>query len=132
MLAVTSDFTADSKSQFRYHNKVLLLTLRYAGLGVVCNKGLETFHNEERGKRHDLYCLGGQNGKHEVGWACSTYGGEKKRVRRFREGNQRERDQWEDFVVDGRILLKCILKKWFGGRGFDLSGLKTATNGGLF
>jgi hypothetical protein len=29
-------------------------------------------------------------------------------------GNLKERDDWEDLVLDRRIILKWILKKWCG------------------
>jgi hypothetical protein len=30
-------------------------------------------------------------------------------------GDLRERDHLEDLSIDGRIILKCIFKKWNGG-----------------
>jgi hypothetical protein len=48
--------------------------------------------------------------KIEMGGACSTYG--KEANTRFLWGNPRERDHLEDQGVDGRIILKCIFKKW--------------------
>ena len=38
-------------------------------------------------------------------------------------GNLRERDCFEDPGLDGRIILKCALKKWDGGCGLDRSVL---------
>jgi hypothetical protein len=32
-------------------------------------------------------------------------------------GNQRERDHWGDQDVGGRIILRCIFRKWDGGCG---------------
>jgi hypothetical protein len=34
-------------------------------------------------------------------------------------GNLRERDHLEDSAVDGRIILKWIIKKWNVGHGLD-------------
>jgi hypothetical protein len=30
-----------------------------------------------------------------------------------------ERNHWEDPCVDGRIIMRCIFKKWDGGAGLD-------------
>ena len=68
MLTAVSDFTADCKSQFRHHSKVLLVTLRDVVLGVVSNRNLGTLHmRSEKSvmtctvqlERLDLYCSTG-------------------------------------------------------------------------
>jgi len=33
--------------------------------------------------------------------------------------NLRERDHLEDSGVDGRIILRWIFRKWYGGHGLD-------------
>jgi hypothetical protein len=53
--------------------------------------------------------------KNEMGEACSTYGGEKRRTQGFGGVNLRERGHLENKVVDGRIILRWILRKWDGG-----------------
>jgi len=40
----------------------------------------------------------------------------------FRCGNLRESDPLEDLNVDGRIILKCLIKKWDGLHRPDYSG----------
>jgi len=37
----------------------------------------------------------------------------------FSLGEVRGRDHLEDLVVDGRIILKCIFKKWLGSHWLD-------------
>jgi len=34
-------------------------------------------------------------------------------------GNLSERDHLEDPGLDGRIILRCIIRKWKGGGGID-------------
>ena len=49
---------------------------------------------------------------------------------RFWWGNLRERDDSGDQDVDGRIILRWILRKWEGVVGTGLSWLRTGTGGG--
>jgi hypothetical protein len=37
-------------------------------------------------------------------------------------GNLRERDRLGDPGIDGRIILKCIFRKWDEGNGLDRAG----------
>jgi hypothetical protein len=39
----------------------------------------------------------------------------------LRLGNLREREHLENLSIDGKIILKCIFKKWNGGHGLDWS-----------
>jgi hypothetical protein len=50
-----------------------------------------------------------------MGKACGTYGRGDRCVQGFGGGDLRKRDYLENLGVDGRIILKCIFKKWNGG-----------------
>jgi hypothetical protein len=50
-----------------------------------------------------------------MGEACSTYGREKEVHTVFWWGSMRERDHLEGPGIDGRVILRCILRKWDGG-----------------
>jgi hypothetical protein len=56
------------------------------------------------------YYSGHQIKEHEMDGACSTYGGEQNCVV-FRHGNMKERGHLKDLGVDGKIILKFILKQ---------------------
>jgi hypothetical protein len=61
----------------------------------------------------------------EMGGACGTYDEEK-----ILMGNLRERDQFEDLGIDGRIIFIWIFKKWGGGMDWiDLE--RIGSRGGL-
>jgi len=45
-----------------------------------------------------------------MGGACTTYGGEERRIQGFGGGNLRKRDHLEDPSVDGRIILTWIFR----------------------
>ena len=49
---------------------------------------------------------------------------------RFWWGNLRERDHWRDHDVDGRKILRRILRKWEGVVGTGWSWLRIGTGGG--
>jgi hypothetical protein len=55
--------------------------------------------------------------KNEMDWACSMYGGGMHT--RVWWGNLLDRDPLEDQSVDGRIILRCIFKKWDVGCRLD-------------
>jgi hypothetical protein len=56
----------------------------------------------------------------EMGRACSTHGGKRNACRVFWE-SQKERDNYEDLDVGGRIMLKWILEGWGGVDWIDLA-----------
>jgi len=46
-------------------------------------------------------------------------------------GNLRERDHWGDPDVDGKIILRWILRTWKGIVGTEWSWLRIGTGGGI-
>jgi len=57
-----------------------------------------------------MICSGDQIEKNEMGGACSTYG-DRRVMYSVWWGNLRERDHLEDSGVDGRIILRWILRQ---------------------
>jgi hypothetical protein len=57
------------------------------------------------------YCAGDKIEKNEMGGACSACGGRVDACIEFLWGNLREREQWGDPGVDGRIILGLIFRK---------------------
>jgi hypothetical protein len=55
--------------------------------------------------------------------AGGTYGGEKSNICGFVAETPKERAHLEDLGIDGRVLLKLILKKYERRQGLDSSGL---------
>ena len=66
------------------------------------------------------------NHYNEMGGACSTYGGEERRV----PGFGGEREHLGDPGLDGRIILRWIFRKWDVGVWTGSSWLRIGTGGG--
>jgi len=64
-----------------------------------------------------------------MGGACSTYG-ESRGVYRILLGNLRERDHLGDQGLDGRIIIRWIIRKWDVGAWTGSSWLVIGTGGG--
>jgi hypothetical protein len=58
--------------------------------------------------------------------------GKKRGTYRVLLNNLNERDNMEDQDIDGKVLLKCILKIYFGRSWTGLIGLRKGTISGLF
>ena len=88
-------------------------------------------HNEEL---NDLYCspnIVGVIKSRRMRWAGHVARMEEGRgVQKFWWGNLRERDHWGDHDLDGRIILRWILRKWEGVVGTGWSWLRIGTGGG--
>jgi len=61
-----------------------------------------------------IYYSGDKSEKDVMGRACSTCGVEVTSIWGFWWGGLRERGHLEDLGIDGRIILRWILEKWFG------------------
>jgi hypothetical protein len=55
--------------------------------------------------------LGDQIKKYEMCGACGLYGRNEKCIQGFSAGNLKERDHLKGLGIDGRIILKWVLKK---------------------
>ena len=74
-------------------------------------------------------CSGDKIEKDEMGRACSPYGGEERRIQSL-VGKREARDHLEDPAVDGRIILRWILRKWDVGVWTGSSWLRIGEGGG--
>ena len=73
--------------------------------------------------------MGDKIENNEMGGACSTYG-ESRGVYRILLGNLRERDHLGDQGLDGRIIIRWIIRKWDVGAWTGSSWLVIGTGGG--
>ena len=65
-----------------------------------------------------------------MGGACSTYGGEERRIQGFGGETPSERDHLGDPGVDGRTILRWIFRKWDVEVRTGSGWLKIGTGGG--
>ena len=68
--------------------------------------------------------------KNEMGGACATYVGRERCAQGVGRETLTERDHWGDQDVDGRIILRWILRKWEGVVGTGWGWLRIGTGGG--
>jgi len=69
--------------------------------------------------------------KNEMGRACSTHGGGRgEAYTGFWWGNLRIRDHLGDPGIDGRIIIRLIIRKWDLGVWTGSSWLRIGTGGG--
>jgi len=76
------------------------------------------------------YYSGDQIKMNDLDGACGMYGRKERCIQGF-SGEMRERNQLEDLGIDGRIILKWMLRKWGGGLWTGLIWLKIRTGGRL-
>jgi len=62
--------------------------------------------------------------------ACSTYGGQERRIQGFGGETLREGDRLEDPVLGGKIILRWIIRKWDVGAWIGFIWLRIGTGGG--
>ena len=75
------------------------------------------------------YCSGDKIETNEMGVACSTYGREERYIQSFGGRKPEGKNHLEDPDVDGRIILKWLLRKWDVGVCTELIWFRTGTGG---
>jgi len=73
---------------------------------------------------------GDQIKKNEMGGACGTFDGREEVHTQFWWEDVREREGLEGLVVDRRIILKYIFKRWDGEAWTEFVCLREGTDGG--
>jgi hypothetical protein len=66
-----------------------------------------------------------------IGSVCSKYGGEERCIQGLSEETWGKEPTWKTKVLDGRIILKWILKKWGREAWTGSVSLRIETSGGL-
>jgi hypothetical protein len=81
------------------------------------------------GELYELYqyCSCDKVEKNEMGAVCSMYGGEESRIQCFWRGNLWERYHLGDSGLYGRVILRCIFRKWVVGIWTGSSWLRMGT-----
>jgi hypothetical protein len=70
--------------------------------------------------------------KNEIGGACSTHkGGKRRGAFKILVGRSEDRNHLKDPGIVGRIILKWIFKDWNGREWTGLIWLRIGTSGGL-
>jgi len=76
------------------------------------------------------YSSGDKSEKNEIDGACSACGGRGEACTGFLVGKPQGKNHLGDPGVDGRILLRCIFRKWDVGVWTGSSWLRIGTGGG--
>jgi hypothetical protein len=75
------------------------------------------------------YCAGDKIEKNEMGGLCGTYGGVERPLQGFGGENLREKGNFVGSCVDGKIILRWIVRKWDMGSWTGSSWLMIGTVG---
>jgi hypothetical protein len=70
--------------------------------------------------------------ENQMGWTCSANGTDEKRVHSFSLQTCKERGHLGDLNIDGRIILKWLIKKYVVRMWTDFMWLRIGSSGSLF